>query len=177
MERLALRPAQTTVRAQRLQHDRPGLLAAAQQPLLAECGAVVSIPDVTAAGFGGFNEAGFPKNQYVRPTSSEQRHIRQRVLAQLADGRTAHLQDHLLLDRRGRRMTCIHQSETDETAPAYRSERLDDANRYRHPRLPHVGYGMPGIPKASRARTALSPASVCWAASLSANACSRSATA
>jgi hypothetical protein len=63
----ALRPAQTTVRVSGYSAIDPSFSPTLSNRYWQNAGVTVSIPDVTAAGFGGFNAAGFPKNQYVRP--------------------------------------------------------------------------------------------------------------
>jgi hypothetical protein len=61
------RPAQTTVRLSDYGALDPSFSAQLSSRYWSNVGAAVSIPDVTAPGFGELNAAGFPKNQYVRP--------------------------------------------------------------------------------------------------------------
>lgn len=62
-----LRPAQTTVRVSGYATIDRSFSLPLSNSYWQGAGAAVSIPDVMASGFGGFNAAGFPKNQYVRP--------------------------------------------------------------------------------------------------------------
>ena len=57
----------TTIRTSNYSAVDPKYAAGPTQRYWAAAGPDVSVPDPTAPGFGQFNAAGFPKNQYVRP--------------------------------------------------------------------------------------------------------------
>ena len=60
-------PQDTTVRVSHYEQIDPQFDGAESTDYWSSIGQNVSVPDVTAAGFGELNGAGFPKNQYVRP--------------------------------------------------------------------------------------------------------------
>jgi hypothetical protein len=60
-------PRATTVRVTGYGAIDPSYSAKLSRMYWSLAGSAVSVPDTTAAGFGGFNAAGFPKDQYVRP--------------------------------------------------------------------------------------------------------------
>lgn len=57
----------TTVRVSNYAAIDPGYSPTLTGAYWNSAGQGVSVPDTTAPGFGEFNAAGFPKNQYVRP--------------------------------------------------------------------------------------------------------------
>lgn len=62
----AFAPPATTVRVRNYRAVDPMFSPQLSTAYWNEAGSAVSVPDPYAAGFGGYNAAGFPKNQYVR---------------------------------------------------------------------------------------------------------------
>jgi len=62
----AFSPLRSTVRVRNYRVIDPSYSAELSSSYWRRSGPSVSIPDVTASGFGELNAAGFPKNQYVR---------------------------------------------------------------------------------------------------------------
>jgi len=62
----AFAPAATTVRIAGYSAIDPSFSPSLSNAYWRSAGTTVSIPDVTAPGFGELNAAGFPRNQYVR---------------------------------------------------------------------------------------------------------------
>jgi hypothetical protein len=63
----AFAPSRTTVRVRNYNSIDPSFSPGLSSSYWRSSGRAVSYPNVYAAGYGELNDAGFPKNQYVRP--------------------------------------------------------------------------------------------------------------